>query len=106
MPSNDLILDIKNLRVYFPLDEGVLKAVDGASLSIRKNRTLGIVGESGCGKTATGQSILRIVPRPGKIEGQILFHNEGEIIDLASLPPAGKEMRAVRWREIAMIFQE
>jgi peptide/nickel transport system ATP-binding protein len=106
MLDDDLILEIKNLRVYFPLEEGMLKAVNGVSLEIRKNRTLGVVGESGCGKSVTAQSILRIVPPPGKVEGEILLHQNSHVVDLASLSPSGREMRRLRWREVAMIFQE
>ena len=60
MPEADILLEIKDLRTHFSLEEGTLKAVDGVSLTIRKHRTLGIVGESGCGKSVTAQSILRI----------------------------------------------
>ena len=102
----DTLLEVKDLRTYFELDEGTLKAVDGVSFTIRKNRTLGIVGESGCGKSVTAQSILRIVPPPGRTEGQILFHQNGQITDLVALPVEAEEMRDIRGREIAMIFQE
>ena len=104
--TDDVVLEIKDLRVSYILDEGTLKAVDGISLTIGRNRTLGIVGESGCGKSATTQAVMRIVPKPGKIEGQMLFHVDGQIIDIAALDASGREMRDLRWREIAMIFQE
>ncbi|MBV7331056.1 ABC transporter ATP-binding protein [Chloroflexi bacterium TSY] len=106
MSDQDLVLEIKNLRTYFPLEEGMLKAVDGVSLSILRNRTLGIVGESGCGKSVTAQSILRIVPPPGEITGEILLHKNGQVIDLVSLSPSGAAIRDVRGRDISMIFQE
>lgn len=110
--ENDLLLEMKGLRVSFPLDEGVVQAVDGANLSIEPEQVLGLAGESGCGKTVTAQSILRIVPRPGRIDaGQILFHHsEGssnnDVIDLAQLNPRGKRVRQIRGKEIAMVFQE
>lgn len=107
------VIEVKNLRTYFRLDEGLLKAVDGVDFTIYKNRTLGIVGESGCGKSVTAQAILRIVPRPGTVEGQVLFYHElpgtngsADIIDLAALDAEGPQMRDIRGREIAMIFQE
>ena len=107
MLESDPILEIRNLRTYFTLEEGLLKAVNGVSLSIDKNRTLGIVGESGCGKSVTAQSILRIVPPPGEVMGEILFHkDDGNTIDLVSLSPSGEEIRDIRGREISMIFQE
>ena len=107
MLESDPILEIRNLRTYFTLEEGLLKAVNGVSFSIGKNRTLGIVGESGCGKSVTAQSILRIVPPPGEVMGEILFHkDDGNTIDLVSLSPSGEEIRDIRGREISMIFQE
>ncbi|HKX09251.1 MAG TPA: ABC transporter ATP-binding protein [Stellaceae bacterium] len=106
------ILAVRNLRTYFHQDEGVVRAVDGASLEVHAGRTLGIVGESGCGKSVTARSILRIVERPGRIEGgSILLQRENgsgttETIDLTSLDPTGREMRAIRGRDIALVFQE
>jgi oligopeptide/dipeptide ABC transporter ATP-binding protein len=110
--NNDLLLEVKDLRVSFPMDEGVVQAVDGANLSIEHGKVLGLAGESGCGKTVTAQSIMRIVPRPGRVDaGQILFHrsqgssNNG-VIDLAQLNPGGRRIRQIRGKEITMIFQE
>ena len=109
------LLTVRNLKTYFPQDEGTVKAVDGVSFALYPGRTLGIVGESGCGKSITARSILRIVDRPGRImEGQILFrrqkvatgsHND-TVVDLAQLAPYGEDMRAIRGAEIALIFQE
>ena len=102
------LIEIKNLRNYFFLDEGILKAVDGVSFSIQKRKTLGLIGESGCGKSVTAQSIMRIVPKPGKIiEGEIIYNrNNGNTIDLIKLDPIGDEIRGIRGKEISMIFQE
>lgn len=102
------LLEIKNLKTHFFLDEGTVKAVDGADLTIPQRTTVGVVGESGCGKSVTAYSILQLIERPGKIvEGEILFHREGEeVIDLARLKHNSPELRAVRGGEISMIFQE
>jgi len=106
------ILSVRNLKTYFFQDEGTVRAVDGASFDVYPHRTLGIVGESGCGKSVTARSILRIVERPGRIlEGEILLRrpsgNGGEVeIDLTELSADGEEMRSIRGREIALIFQE
>jgi len=105
--KSDLLLEAKNVKTYFYLEEGILKAVDNVSFEMRKEMVLGIVGESGCGKSVTAQSILRIVPDPGKtLEGEILLHQNGNLIDLVKLDPYGKEIRAIRGKEITMIFQE
>ncbi len=114
LPDDDMLLEIKGLQTHFFLDEGVVKAVDGVDLRIRRGRTLGIVGESGCGKSITARSILQIVSPPGRVvAGQILFHRRrgadgqaGETIDLAALHPRGAPIRAIRGKDIAMIFQE
>ncbi len=117
MMNQGLLLQVQDLRTYFPLREGTVRAVDGVSFSVRRGQTVGIVGESGCGKSVTAFSILQIVGRPGRVVGgQVLFHRllrsasgEGgasEVVDLAALPPRGEEMRRVRGSEIAMIFQE
>ena len=116
MPDNTTpLLSVRNLKTYFPQDEGTVKAVDGASFDVHSGRTLGIVGESGCGKSITARSILRIVDRPGRIvAGQILFQRQNvadaadvnAMVDLTQLTSYGEEMRAIRGAEIALIFQE
>jgi peptide/nickel transport system ATP-binding protein len=101
------ILEVRDLRTYFFQDEGTVKAVDGAGLSVYAGKTLGIVGESGCGKSVTARSILRIVERPGRVvSGEILLRQDGAETDLARLDPEGREMRQVRGGDIALIFQE
>lgn len=98
----DGILRITDLRTYFYTDEGVVKAVDDVSLTIPKGESVGLVGESGCGKTVTAYSILQLVPNPpGRIvSGQIYLKGKN------LLQFSEKEMRRVRGREISMIFQE
>jgi len=103
------ILEVRDLRTYFFPEEGTVRAVDGAHLDVYPRRTLGIVGESGCGKSVTARSILRIVERPGRIvSGSILLRREGDEagVDLATLAPDGKEMRRIRGEDIALVFQE
>ena len=104
------LLDIRDLKTYFYTDDGVVRAVDGVSLSIAPEKTLGVVGESGCGKSITAFSTMRLIPSPpGKIEnGRILFHKdpESDPIDLTQLNPKGTQMRDIRGNDIAMIFQE
>jgi ABC-type dipeptide/oligopeptide/nickel transport system ATPase component len=112
--DNNVLLEIKDLRVSFPLDEGTVRAVEGVNLTMRRGEVLGVVGESGCGKSITAHSILRIIPPPGRIDaGQILFYPAGRSetngkggIDLARLNPTGSEIRSIRGKDIAMIFQE
>ncbi len=100
--ENSVLLKVENLKTYFFLTDGIAKAVDGVSFTIPKGKTLGMVGESGCGKTVTSLSILRLIPEPpGKIvEGKILFKQT----DLIKLPR--KQMRSIRGNHISMIFQE
>jgi oligopeptide/dipeptide ABC transporter ATP-binding protein len=102
------LLEIRNLRTFFYVEEGVVRAVDGVDLTIEGDRTVGLVGESGCGKSVTARSIMRLIPSPpGRIaSGEILFARQQRTIDLVKLNPKGREMRAIRGREIAMIFQE
>jgi oligopeptide/dipeptide ABC transporter ATP-binding protein len=112
--ADDLLVEVKDLKTQFFTNQGVVKAVDGATLRIRRGRTLGVVGESGCGKSVTARSILGIVERPGRVvEGEILYRRsmDGsgaayEEIDLAQLKPQGREFRSIRGSEISMIFQE
>jgi peptide/nickel transport system ATP-binding protein len=111
-----LLIEVKNLKTYFYLPQGIVRSVDNASFNIYRGKTMGVVGESGCGKSVTAQSILRIVPSPGKIlDGQILYHRlahldgDGtveEVIDLAKMDWQDKKIRSIRGAEIAMIFQE
>ncbi len=111
-PSGAL-LSVRGLKTYFQQDEGLVRAVDGVSFDLAPGVTLGVVGESGCGKSITARSILRIVDRPGRIvEGEIWFRRPGangggdQVVDLAKLAPNGQEMRSIRGAEIALIFQE
>ncbi len=103
------ILSVQGLKTYYHQDEGIVRAVDGASFELYPGRTLGIVGESGCGKSVSARSILQIVERPGRIEaGRILLQRDGAgaPVDLAQLDPKGRAMRAIRGAEIALVFQE
>ncbi|MEA3478270.1 MAG: ATP-binding cassette domain-containing protein, partial [Bacteroidota bacterium] len=99
---------MKNLKIYFDTEGGVVRAVDGVDFSVEPEKTLGVVGESGCGKSVTAKSILSLIQMPpGRIEaGEILYHKNGDVIDLTKLNPRGPEMRSIRGNEIAMIFQE
>ncbi len=95
------MLRVNNLKTYFFTEEGIVKAVDGVNLYIGEGETLGLVGETGCGKTVTALSILRLIQEPGRIiAGEVLYSGE----DL--LKKSKEEMRKIRGREIAMIFQD
>ena len=101
------LLEINELRTVFNTDDGVVAAVDGVSFSIEHGQTLGVVGESGCGKSVTGLSILQLVPSPGRIEsGKISYYKSGESVEITGLEPRSDQMRSIRGNEIAMIFQE
>ena len=112
---SDTVLEIEGLVTEFPTRRGVFRAVDDVSLTLEASKTLCVVGESGSGKSVTARSVLQIVEQPGRIAaGRILLHRhrtqhtrgEDETLDLTALPPRGTLMRAIRGRDIAMIFQE
>jgi peptide/nickel transport system ATP-binding protein len=98
----DRLLEVKNLQTYFFTDEGTVRAVDGVDLYIKQGETLGVVGESGCGKSVTALSIMKLIPQPpGKIvEGEIIYNG----VNLVDLP--ANRMRKIRGKEISMVFQE
>jgi peptide/nickel transport system ATP-binding protein len=101
------VLEIKDLKTYFFFDEGTVRAVDGVTLTLEKGKTLGVVGESGCGKSVTAQSVLQIVGAGGKIvNGSILYHRPDGTVDLTRYQSNSEELRQIRGRDIAMIFQE
>ncbi|MBI4318595.1 MAG: ABC transporter ATP-binding protein [Chloroflexi bacterium] len=99
--SNELLLEVKNLHTSFHTEDGVVPAVSGVDFAVRKGQTLGLVGESGCGKSVTALSIMRLVPPPGRIvDGEVRLNSQ----NLLALDE--KSMRALRGKSIAMIFQE
>lgn len=108
----DVLLEVKDLHIHFHTNDGVVKAVDGVDLTVERGKTLCLVGESGCGKSVTSRSFLKIIHSPGKIvKGQLLYHrpmpdNTTQTIDIAQLDDEGKAIRQIRGKEIAMIFQE
>jgi oligopeptide/dipeptide ABC transporter ATP-binding protein len=116
--NRNLLLDVKDLKTYFFCDEGTVRAVDGVDLQIRRGRTLGIVGESGCGKSITARSVLNMVPKPGRItEGEITLYRATKVdgsgsclqmekVMLTDLDPKGAEIRGIRGCEIALVPQE
>lgn len=112
MTDKQPLLEVTNLKTHFKLEQGTVRAVNGASFTLHSGQTLGIVGESGCGKSVMSRSVLRIVPTPGEItDGQILYHRKAvdgssNVIDLAQLDPRGAEIRSIRGAEISMVFQE
>ena len=100
--KNDILLEVRDLQTHFYTDEGLVKAADGIDISIKKGETLGLVGESGCGKSVTALSVMRLIQEPpGKIvQGEILFHGNN-LLNLSET-----EMRHIRGNRISMIFQE
>ena len=108
MSDAGTLLEVRDLRTWFHTDDGVVRAVDGVSFDLEKRRIVGVVGESGCGKSVTALSILRLIPTPpGRIEsGSIRLRRDHEIVDIAALPAKGKQMRRIRGAEISMVFQE
>src|SRR5687767_16004550 len=97
----EALLTVKNLRTSFPTGDGVVHAVDNVSFNVRRGEAVALVGESGCGKSVTAMSIMRLVAQPGRITaGEVRFKGR----NLADLPE--KEMRHVRGNDIAMVFQE
>jgi oligopeptide/dipeptide ABC transporter ATP-binding protein len=100
--TDEVILQVKDLKTYFNVDEGVVKAVDGVSFSLRMGETLGIVGESGSGKSVTNLSVINMIPSPpGRIAGgEVLFHGK----DILKMPMS--EIRSIRGNKISMIFQD
>lgn len=111
--DNETLVKIDDLKVQFQLREGVVRAIDGVGFEIKRSQTLGVVGESGCGKSMTARALMRIIPYPGKITAGHLYYNRldadgntTETLDLAQLDPKGKKIRTIRGAEIAMVFQE
>ena len=100
MSSN--LIEFKNLKTYFYTEAGVVKAVNDVSFKIKKGEVVGVVGESGCGKSVTAMSLMRLVDSPGKIvAGEIIYEDDKDILTLSD-----KEIRSIRGNEISMIFQE
>jgi peptide/nickel transport system ATP-binding protein len=103
------LIHIEELKTYFRTLDGIVRAVDGVSLDIKPGEALGLVGESGCGKSVTAFSILRLLPKTSRIaHGKILFDRgvSEPPIDLTKVDPNGELIRSIRGNEIAMIFQE
>ncbi len=105
--SSQPLLTIKDLHTEFKTETGIVKAVDGIDITIQREETVGLVGESGCGKSVASLSIMGLVPMPpGKITGSVVYHRADGDVDLARLNPRGDEYRSIRGKEISMIFQE
>ena len=103
--QQEILLQVNNLKVHFETDDGTLKAVDGVSFTLQKGEVLGLVGESGCGKSVTAQSILGLTPSIGKVSGEINFFG-AKPVDMVKLNTRGHEINGIRGKEISMIFQE
>ncbi len=112
MDNNSPLLSVRDLKVHFMMDEGIVKAVDGVTFDVQAGQVFGIVGESGCGKSVTMKAVLRIVEPPGKIvNGEIMLRRtladgSTEAIDLAQYGANSAHMRSIRGAEIALIPQE
>ncbi len=106
--AGDKLLEVRGLRTHIDVPGGVLRVIDGIDIQVDRGRTVCIVGESGCGKSMTARSIIRLVPSPLRMAGgEVLLHQaDGNTVDLATLDPYGAAIRAIRGRDIGMIFQE
>jgi peptide/nickel transport system ATP-binding protein len=106
-PTPNPVLTIRDLRTHFFMDEGVVRAVDGLDLDVPRGDTIGLVGESGCGKSVTAFAVLRLITPPGRIvSGRIALHQNGTERVLTDLDENGQEIRRIRGKEVAMVFQE
>lgn len=108
MKESTDILRIENLQTEFKVGKRIVHAVNGVSYTLGRGRTLGVVGESGCGKSVTAHSVLQLLPKAGRIAGGKVeyIRADGTTVRLDQLKPTGKQMRAIRGKEIAMIFQD
>lgn len=109
--QEDVLLEVKGLKTHFFLQQGIVRAVEDVDFTVFRGQTVGVVGESGCGKSVMARSVMSIVPPPGRIvEGEILFHlregNTKEVVDMATIDPMGDKARSIRGAEISMVFQE
>lgn len=106
--SDDIALDVDGLKIYFFTEEGEIRAVDGVSFSMRRGKVTALVGESGCGKSVTSYSVLRLIQKPGKIMGgKITFHPiSGKPVEVTGLKEGSEELYDLRGGKISMIFQE
>lgn len=116
--DDSVLLDVRNLHTHFFMEQGTVRALNGVNFTVHRGQTVGLVGESGCGKSVTARSILRIVPPPGHIvAGQIWFRRQrdmggqggsisSDVTDLITLNPTGRQIRSIRGGEISMVFQE
>lgn len=108
----DRVLEVENLKTHFYQDEGIVKAVDGISFTVDRGKTLGIIGESGCGKSVTVHTIMRLIPEPPAriVEGSIRLYgvedSKGGALDLAKLRAKDEQLCRIRGKEIGMVFQE
>jgi oligopeptide/dipeptide ABC transporter ATP-binding protein len=108
--ENKLILDVRDLKIHFHIEQGIVRAVDGVTFKLERGKSLGIVGESGCGKTITALSLMLLYPQPeGRIAGGNIYYypnGDNKPLDIAKLNPYGRQIRHIRGNEITMIFQE
>ncbi len=106
--SDNTLLEVQGLKTHFFLDMGIVRAVDGVDFRISRGQTLGIVGESGCGKSVTAQSVMQIVPSPpGRIiDGSIVYFGSNSAVEISRFRANSREMRSIRGKEISYIFQE
>lgn len=114
--KGDLLVEVRDLHVEFDVRAGIVKAVDGLYLDIYRGRTMGVIGESGCGKSITARAIMQMIPKPGKVTGgEILYYRrlpsngkseKIDVINITKLDPDGELIRQIRGGEIGMIFQE
>lgn len=106
--GDDLVLQVQDLQVHFSSDDGPARAVDGVTFSVRRGSILAIVGESGCGKSVTAYSILRLIQEPGRIVGGsiTLYPKNGDAVEISTLDEDLEELFALRGGQVSMIFQE
>ncbi len=107
--ASDVVMSIRDLRTYFYTDYGVVKAVDGVNIDFQRGKVVGVVGESGCGKSVTAMTAMQLISQPpGKIVGGHIYYypKDGTPVDITRLRANSREMRRLRGKELAMIFQE